>query len=188
MDEPRSPFGWITVAATAVLALAVFFPWVDAGAASEVESVAGADIPVIGWLTGIVCIVALIFTVIAALHGSRWLWLAANFVIVFVGTCCAVTLGFLDVMDSAVVGWVTRALPPELESASPQLEASRGLWFMFVLSLAAAGLSAWLVAGSTRNPQGLVMGIPVPDERVEVLPYSAGYDPTDTGIHKIPNH
>ncbi len=188
MDEPRSPFGWITVALTVFLALAVLFPWVEAGAADEVESLAGVDIPVIGWLTGIVCLVAVVLAVLAALHGSRWLWVAANFVIVFVGTCCAVTLGFLDVMDSAVVGWVTRALPAELESASPQLEASQGLWLMFVLSLVAAGLSAWLVAGSTRNPQGLVMGIPVPVEKVEFLPYSAGYDPANTDDYKIPDY
>jgi hypothetical protein len=51
----------------------------------------------------------------------------------------------LDVMDSAVVGWITRVLPEDMQDASPQMQATFSMWFSYTLTLFAAAAGCLVV-------------------------------------------
>ncbi len=181
MPEQRSVRSLVVIAAAIATAVCVLLPWVDAGTVAGTESVSGVDIPVIGWLTVVGCLVSVIAVVLAALHGSRWLWVSANLCIGIVATCSGVTLLLLDVVDSAVVTWVLKALPDELQESSPQLAASFGLWGMFVLALVASMLTAHMTVWSARSRFGDDSRIDVERARSsdweDFPPPSTGYRP-----------
>lgn len=121
------------------------------GAAFEVESVNGVDIPVLGIATGIAGGIGAIFALVATLRDSRWWWSGANFVSALVVTCSALTLAFLDVADSKIFDWIVKALPDEYQDSAPQLTADTGLWMMFALSLVASILSLWMIISASKR-------------------------------------
>ena len=179
--ERRSVRSLVVIAASIATAVCVLLPWVDAGTVAGTESVSGVDIPVMGWLSVVGCLASVIAVVAAALHGSRWLWVLANLCVGIVATCSGVTLLLLDVVDSAVVSWVLKALPDELQESSPQLAASFGLWGMFVLALVASMLTAHMTVWSARSRFGDDSSTAVswarPGDGEDFPPPSIGYTP-----------
>lgn len=154
MFSPRSPVSFIGFAIALALTACVFFPWVEAGVLDGTEFVNGIDIPVLGWGILLAGLIATGLILIAALHGSPWLWLTTNFFVVALATLLGLALSLLDVVDSAIVKLVVRALPQEVRSATPNLTASFGLWVMFVLSLVMTGFTAAAAIGASRHAHG----------------------------------
>ncbi len=128
---------YATVGVCVASLLSVFAPWVRAGAAAETDTINGFDIPVIGWATIILGLVVVTFTVLATMKNWVWMWWGALFVLGLMITGCTVLLSTLDVLDSAVFGWITKALPAQVEAASPQLQATAALWISYLLVLVA---------------------------------------------------
>lgn len=144
-------FPWFVTAVYVFLGFMFLSPWVKVGAAFEVESVNGVDIPVLGIATGIAGGLGALFALIATLRDSRWWWSGANFVSALVVTCSALTLAFLDVADSKIFDWIVKALPDEYQDSAPQLSADTGLWIMFGLGSVASILSLWMVASASKR-------------------------------------
>jgi len=113
----------------------VFLPWADAGVALGVESVFGHEIPVVGWSTIVASFVLIGFSLMGALHLSRWWWVGASFVAVVMLTSAGITLMAIDVVDSVAVRWIVEVLPQSVQDASPSISASYGLWVMIGLLL-----------------------------------------------------
>ncbi len=150
MFSRRSPVSFVVFGVVVALTACVFLPWVEAGVLEGSEFVNGIDIPVLGWSMLTMSLVATGLVLIAALQGSPWLWLISNFFVVFLATLLALSLGLLDVVDSAVVTWVVRALPEEVQASTPKFAASFGLWMMFLVSLVATGATASASIGASR--------------------------------------
>ncbi len=151
MFSRRSPVSFIVFGVALALTACVFLPWVEAGVLDGSDFVNGIDIPVLGWSMLIVSLIVTGLVLIAALHGSPWLWLTSNFFVVLLATLLALSLGLLDVVDSAVVNWVVRTLPEEVQASTPKLAASFGLWMMFLASLVATGATAAAAIGASRH-------------------------------------
>ncbi len=131
-----------TLALTVLVLFSIFIPWVEAGVLDEMDTINGIDIPVLGWSSIIVAFIALALAAGALVLKNRWLWCAQLFVMACMMTGATGVLMTLDVMDSAVVGWITRVLPEEIRNSSPQLQATFSLWFSYTLTLLA------MIAGS----------------------------------------
>ena len=151
MPKKASLFPWFVTAVYVFLAFMFLSPWVKVGAAFEVESVNGVDIPVLGIATGIGGSLGALFALIATIRNSRWWWSGANFVSALVVTCSALTLALLDVADSKIFDWIVKALPDEYQDSAPQLTADTGLWIMFGLGLAASVLSLAMIISMSKR-------------------------------------
>ena len=134
-----------TLALTVLVLFSIFIPWVETGVLDEMDTINGSDIPVLGWSSIIVTLIALALAVGAFVLRNRWLWCVQLFVVGCMLTGATGVLMTLDVMDSAVVGWITRVLPEEIRSSSPQLQATFSLWFSYTLTLFALITGALVV-------------------------------------------
>ena len=151
MSNRASLIPWFVAAVYVFLAFMFLSPWVKVGAAFEVESVNGVDIPVLGIATGIAGGLGAVFALIATIRISRWWWCSANFVSALVVTCSALTLAFFDVADSKIFDWIVKSLPEEYRDSAPQLSADTGLWTMFGLGLVASVLSMVMVTSTSKG-------------------------------------
>lgn len=134
-----------TLVLSGLVLLSVFLPWVQTGVLDERDTVNGIDIPFLGWSSLIVTLIAIALAVGGLILCNRWLWCAQLFVVGCMLTGATVVLMTLDVMDSAVVGWITRVLPEQIRDSSPQLQATFSLWFSYALTLLAATLGCLVV-------------------------------------------
>ena len=151
MSSARSPLSFVVAGISILVTVCVFLPWVEAGVLDGSDFVNGIDIPVLGWGMLILSVIATSLVLVAALHGSPWFWLVSNFFQVLLATVLAISLALLDVVDSAVVNWVVRALPDEMQASTPKLAASVGLWAMFLVSLVAVGSTAAAAIAASRG-------------------------------------
>ena len=133
----------VIIGLTCSLLVLVFAPWVKTGVLQETDTVNGIDIPVIGWSTVVMGMITLALAIVAFLRGGRWWWCGYVFSLGLMITGATVVLATLDVMDSSIVGWITKALPDDLEQASPQLQATFMLWFAYSLALVALGAGSY---------------------------------------------
>ena len=122
--------------------LSLFLPWVRTGVLEETDTINGSEIPVLNWMAGIMMILGIVAAGLAVAFRNKWLWGVEVFLMGLMVTGATVVLSTLDVMDSAVVGWITRLLPEQIRDSSPQLQATVSLWCSYLLTLGA------LTAGS----------------------------------------
>jgi hypothetical protein len=134
-----------TLVLSVLVLLSIFVPWVETGVLDEVDTINGIDIPVLGWSSVIVTLIAIALAVAAFVLRNRWLWCAQLVVVGFMLTGATSVLMTLDVMDSAVVGWITRVLPEEMQDASPQMQATFSMWASYSLTLLAAAAGCLVV-------------------------------------------
>lgn len=143
----------IAVVSIATLTLfSVFTPWVRVGALEEVDTVNGIDIPVVGWSTVALGVLTIALAVVGLITKSRWLWCAQLVAVGLMVTGATMTLATLDVLDSSIVGWITMALPDEMESTAPDLSATFALWCAYALTVFGVAMGA--VAAYLRSSQG----------------------------------
>lgn len=135
----------VTLVLSVLVLLSIFVPWVETGVLEEVDTINGIDIPVLGWSSVIVTLIAIALAVGGFVTRNRWLWCAQLFVVGFMLTGATSVLMTLDVMDSAVVGWITRVLPEDMQDASPQMQATFSMWVSYSLTLFAAAAGCLVV-------------------------------------------
>ena len=191
MFRPRSLVSFIVLALVVAMAAGVFFPWVEAGVFGGADFVNGIDIPVLGWSVLILGGIAIGTVLLASLHGSPWLWLLGNFFVVLLTTVLALTLELLDVADSAIVRWVVKALPEQLQESTPTVAASFGLWAMFVGTLLATAATAVASISASRHRHDsfteespFVSPPPPPPTTFGFPPSTPGYREPDAWFNK----
>lgn len=143
----------LALSASVLVLLMIFLPWVRTGALQESDTVNGIDIPVIGWASIAMCVVTIALALPALLMRNRWLWCAHTFSAALVVTGASLVLSTLDVLDSAVLGWITEVLPESVESASPELAASFPLWLSYSVAVASVMFGGWSVLATSRIPE-----------------------------------
>ena len=142
-----------TLVLCVLVLLSVFIPWVKTGVLEERDTVNGVDIPVLGWSSIVLTLVAIALAVGGLVLRNRWMWCAQLFVVGCMLTGATGVLMTLDVMDSAVVGWITKVLPEQIRNASPELQATFSLWFSYALTLLAATTGCLVVIWRSRGEQ-----------------------------------
>ena len=188
MFRPRSIASFAVLVLVILTTVGVFLPWVEAGLLDGADYVNGIDIPVLGWSILILSAIGLGVVLLSTLHGSPWLWLLSNFFIVLLTTVLGLCLLLMDVVDSAVVKWVVKALPEQVQESTPTLSASFGLWAMFLVALVAAVVTGVAAIGASRHAYAVVPEIPVamPSPFPVMQQSSPGYTPP-TGWWDNPN-
>lgn len=152
MGEHRDRMVEIAALAGSIFVLLlIFLPWVRTGALQESDTVNGVDIPVVGWSSIIMCLITVAFAVAGLIARNRWLWCAQTFSAALAVTGASVVLSTLDVLDSAVLGWVTEALPDSMDSVSPDVAATFMLWFTYVVAVLTVALGASAVLSTSRR-------------------------------------
>lgn len=138
-----------SLAACVVVLAVVFVPWVRTGVLEESDTAVGIEIPVLGWSTMVMAVLAVAASGAALALRNRWLWSIQAVLAALMVTGATLVLSTLDVLDSAVLGWVLKALPESVRSTAPQLEATFMLWFGYSAALAATALGAFAVVART---------------------------------------